>query len=129
MNIAAVEGPLFLDFGKGTALPISNMANGMRAWLDPPVREAATVWVNGQMAGYIWSPPFRVNIAKFAKPGANRIRIVVANTAINELAGQAMPDYKLLNLRYGNRFQPQDMDNLKPLPSGITGKILLTGGE
>ena len=60
---------MILDFGKGTALPPSNMANGMRAWLDPPVREAATVCVNGQMAGYVWRPPFRVNISKFAKAG------------------------------------------------------------
>ena len=50
---------------------------------------------------------------------------MVANTAINELAGQSLPDYKLLNMRYGNRFQPQDMDNLKPLPSGILGKLTL----
>ncbi len=29
--------------------------------------------------------------------GANELKIVVANTAINELAGRAAPDYRLLN--------------------------------
>jgi hypothetical protein len=51
--------------------------------------------------------------------------VVVANTAINYLAGRRLPDYKLLNLRYGERFQPQDMDNLQPIPSGLLGTIRL----
>ena len=114
-----------LDFGSGTPVTPSRMANGMRAWLDPPVREAAAVYVNGQLAGNVWRPPFRVDIGKFAHAGANQLRIVVANTAINELAGQSLPDYKLLKLEYGDRFQPQDMNNLQPLPSGILGKIII----
>jgi len=36
-----------------------------------------------------------------------------------------VPDYKLLNQRYGERFKPQDMENLQPLPSGLTGPIRL----
>ena len=57
--------------------------------------------------------------------GANELKIVVANTAINELAGRAAPDYRLLNLRYGEKFTPQDMDHLQPLPSGILGPLRL----
>jgi hypothetical protein len=49
----------------------------------------------------------------------------VANTAINELAGRAGPDYRLLNLRYGEKFTPQDMDHLEPQPSGILGQLRL----
>jgi hypothetical protein len=49
----------------------------------------------------------------------------VGNLAINELAGQSMPDYKLLNLRYGVRFQPQNMEGLKPLPAGLLGGLKL----
>ena len=116
---------LELDFGPGTPLPPANMANGMRAWLDPSVREAAVVSVNGQLAGYVWHPPFRVDISKFLKEGVNQLKIVVGNTAINALAGQALPDYKLLKNRYGDRFQPQDMENLQPLPSGLLGPIYL----
>jgi hypothetical protein len=41
------------------------------------------------------------------------------------MAGHAQPDYKLLNLRYGERFQPQDMKDLQPLPAGLLGPVQL----
>ena len=97
----------------------------MRAYLDSPVRDAAQVYVNQQFAGYVWHPPFRVEISRFLKPGKNDLRIVVANTAINSLAGMAQPDYRLLYARYGVEFIPQDMQNLQPLPSGILGPVTL----
>lgn len=34
-------------------------------------------------------------------------------------------DYKEVHQRYGERFQPQDMENLQPLPSGLLGTIRL----
>ena len=97
----------------------------MRAYLDGPVREAARVYVNDKLAGYVWHPPFRVDLSPFVKPGQNEIRIVVGNTAINELAGAALPNYRLLYSRYGMLFQPQGMQDLQPLPSGIVGQISL----
>jgi hypothetical protein len=114
-----------LDFGLGTPLQPARMSNGTRAWIDPPVREAAVVSVNGKVAGSVWRAPFEVEVGGLLHAGANEIRIVVANTAINELAGQTMPDYRLLKLKYGDRFQPQDMNNLEPLPSGILGGLRL----
>ena len=33
--------------------------------------------------------------------------------------------YRLLNLRYGEKFTPQDMNHLEPLPSGILGPLRL----
>ena len=116
---------VFLDFGAGTALTPSRMSNGMRAWLDPPVRESVFVEVNGTNVGAVWHPPFQIEVTKALKAGRNNFNLIVANTAINELAGTALPDYKLLTLRYGSRFQPQDMENLQPLPSGILGKVTL----
>jgi len=59
------------------------------------------------------------------KRGENHLKIVVGNTAINYLAGRRLPDYKLLNLRYGERFQPQDMDKVQPVASGLTGPVRL----
>ena len=53
--------------------------------------------------------------------GNNNLRIVVGNTAINAMAGQPSPDYRLLWDRYGMLFVPQDMQNLEPVPSGILG--------
>jgi hypothetical protein len=97
----------------------------MRAYLDSPVREAAQVYINDKLAGYVWHPPFRVDLSPFVKPGQNELRIVVGNTAINELAGTALPNYRLLYARYGMEFQPQGMQDLQPLPSGILGQVNL----
>ena len=114
-----------LDFGEGKPLAEQTMRNGMRAWLDAPVREAAVVYVNDRRAGSVWCPPFSVNVTGLVKKGDNRIRVVVGNTAINYMAGRRLPDYRLLNLRYGVRFEPQDMDNLQPVPSGLLGSVRL----
>jgi len=114
-----------LDFGEGTPVEAERRPNGMRALLESPVREAAQVYINGQFAGSVWHPPYEVDVSKLLRVGENQIRIVVANTAINAMAGQSLPDYKLLNLRYTERFTPQDMKDLKPLPSGILGPVKL----
>ena len=116
-----------LDFGQGTPIPIPDPLPefNMQAYLDSPVREAAEVFVNGQRAGVVWHPPYTLDITALAKSGKNELRIVVGNTAINGLAGQTFPDYRLLNARYGERFVPQGMDHLKPLPSGLVGGLRL----
>lgn len=116
---------VLLSFGEGNAVPVQPRKNGMRAWLDAPVRDAAVVYVNGQRAGSLWCPPYSIDVTKLLKPGANSLRIVVGNTAINYLAGHKQPDYRELNQRYGERFQPQDMENLQPLPSGLLGPVRL----
>lgn len=118
---------LRLDFGEGIPLPVQPLRNGIQAWLDSPVREAAVVYINEVRAGSVWCPPYSIEVRKFLRPGQNRIRILVANTAMNYMAGHSLPDYRLLNLRYGERFQPQDMDKIQALPSGILGPIRLTG--
>ena len=97
----------------------------LRAYLESPVREAADVYVNGQHAGVVWHPPYVLDVASLLRPGKNDLRIVVGNTAMNELSGQSLPDYRLLNDRYGRRFVPQDMDHLQPLPSGLIGEVEL----
>jgi hypothetical protein len=101
----------------------------MRAYLEGPIREAAEVFVNGESAGYVWRPPYTVDVTRLLKAGENTLRIVVGNTAINELSGRALPTYRLLNQRYGERFVPQDMTNLQPLPSGILGTLRLNLGR
>jgi hypothetical protein len=114
-----------LDFGQGTPVVSARLANGMRAWFESPVREAAVVYVNGRRAGSVWKPPYEIDVTKLIQPGTNTIRIEVGDLAINELAGQSLPTYHLLQLRYGDRFQPQDMRDLQPLPSGLLGPVRL----
>ena len=118
---------MVLDFGEGTpvAIPERLATFNLRAYLEGPVREAAEVFVNGQPAGVVWHPPYTLDVSAFLKPGKNDLRIVVGNTAINSMAGRALPDYRLLNDRYGERFIPQGMDNLQPLESGLIGGLRL----
>jgi hypothetical protein len=116
---------LKLDFGQGSAIPVQSLRNGMQAWYEGPVREAAVVYVNDKRAGTLWCPPYSVDVKGMLRRGSNRIRVMVANTAMNHMAGRSLPDYRLLNLRYGERFQPQDMDKVQPIPSGLLGPIRL----
>lgn len=120
-----------LDFGEGTPVPLPSPlpSSNMRAYLESPVREAAEVYVNEKFAGFVWHPPYRVDVSPFIKPGKNEFRIDVANTAINELAGRNLTNNRLLYDRYGVRFIPQGMDHLEPLPSGILGPLTLIESE
>ncbi|MFP5230109.1 MAG: glycosyl hydrolase [Acidobacteriota bacterium] len=120
------DSAAMLDFGKGTPVERGTMNfPGMRTWFDAPLRDAAVVYVNGTRAGSVWHTPFVLDIGPLLHAGSNELKIVVANTAINELAGRAPTDYRLLWARYGKRFAPQDMDHLEPLPSGILGPLRL----
>jgi hypothetical protein len=126
-DVPAAKTRVLLDFGDGVAT-VDNRpprASGMRALLDPPIREAAIVTINGQRAGVLWHPPYRIDITSLLKSGENRIEVTVYNTAVNEMAGQPPRDYTALNARYGKRFDMQDMDHLQPVPSGMMGPIRL----
>jgi hypothetical protein len=114
----------------GEAKPAADQQAGSRtprlqALVDAPVREAAVVEVNGERAGTVWCPPYRIDLTGLLRPGENRLRIVIGNLAINYMAGHAPADYRLLNLRYGTRFEPQDMDQVRPIPSGLLGPVTL----
>lgn len=121
------DGRLVLNFGRGTPLarPAQRQSMGTRAWFEPPIRVAAVVYVNGVRAGALWHPPYRLDVTRLLKPGVNQIEVRVANTAINEMAGKSLPDYRLLWMRFGRRFEPQDMKLVHPLPSGLLGNVTL----
>lgn len=124
---AGAETLVILDFGDGSIVPKPDplLTFNMRAYFEGPVREAAQVYVNGERAGVVWHPPYRIDVSSLFKPGKNEVRIVVGNTAINSLAGTNLPDYRLLNDRYGERFVPQGMEHLQPVPSGLVGEVKL----
>ena len=131
INPSYAHSDAYIDFGTGTPIEDKRRpnANGMLALLDSPIREAAIVFINGQRAGALWHPPYRTDISRFIHPGENKIEVHVYNTAINLLAGQPPRDYTALRAKYGRRFDPQDMDNLKPIPSGLFGPIHLEFGS
>jgi len=115
---------LRLDFGESKPMTAGGRGR-MQALIEAPVREAAVVYVNDKRAGSVWCPPYWVDVTGFITSGENRIRIVVANLAINYMAGHPLPDYKALIARYGDRFQPQDMDQVKPVTAGLVSSIRL----
>lgn len=127
LTIGKVAGQMLLDFGKGTPTTDNRppTAPGIHALLDPPIREVAIVSVNGKRVGSIWHPPYRIDISGFVHPGENTLEVRVANTAMNEMAGQPRRDYKELTAKYGERFVMQDMDKIEALPSGLLGPIRL----
>ncbi|UWZ84112.1 glycosyl hydrolase [Occallatibacter riparius] len=118
---------LLLDFGEGKAIADDRPAgaDGMHALLDPPIREAAIVYMNGKRAGALWHPPYRLDITGLVHAGENRLEIHVFNTAMNELAGQPRQDLTELRAKYGNRFEPQDQEKIKPVDSGLLGAVRL----
>ena len=83
------------------------------------------MFINGRRAGALWHPPYRIEVSPFVQQGENHIEVHVYNTAINELSGQSRRDYSALYAKYGKRFEPQDMDHLKAVPSGLFGPIHL----
>ncbi|KHL26548.1 hypothetical protein PK98_09175 [Croceibacterium mercuriale] len=107
-----------LDFGPARPAPVPP-GGRPQAEIAAPVRDAAIVQVNGQRVGAVWAPPYRIDITPALRAGTNRIEIAVANTMMNHLAGQPRTDHRLLNARYGERFQPQDQDRIAPQPSGL----------
>jgi hypothetical protein len=124
-------GAIVLDVDGGTALttPPKLKGPGMRAWYDPPVREAAIVYMNGRRVGSLWHPPYRLAVSGSVKHGRNRLVIKVYNTAINAWAALPPHDYQPLIAKYGDRFQMQDLDQVKPVASGLLGTIHLVSGE
>lgn len=116
---------VWLDFGVAKTVQPQTLKAGMQAWLDAPLREAAVVYVNDRRAGSVWCPPYGLDVTGLLRPGVNKLHIVVANLALNYMSGHRLPDYRLLNLRYGERFQAQDMDKVQPVPAGLLGPIRL----
>ncbi|MDH7599826.1 MAG: glycosyl hydrolase [Sedimentisphaerales bacterium] len=100
-----------------------------RAMIDPPIKDAAVVYVNGTRAGAVWCPPYSLDITDLVRPGINELRIDVANRAVNYMAKDPPRDYRQeyrqLIEQFGDRFQPQDMDQIRPMPSGLTGPITI----
>jgi hypothetical protein len=121
----------FLEVEGGTpvARPATIKGPGMRAWYDPPVRDAAIVFINGHRVESLWHPPYRLAVGGFLKQGQNQIVIKVYNTAMNAWAALPPHDYKPLIAKYGDRFQMQDLDQVKPVSSGLVGTIHLVSGE
>lgn len=52
----------------------------------------ASVRINGEPVGSVWTPPFRLDITRAVKPGVNHLLVEVTNTWFNRLAYDAGRD-------------------------------------
>jgi hypothetical protein len=125
---------LSLNLGQATAAQTSSGGRGgqgYRTTLETPVREAAVVYINDQRVGAVWSPPYVVDVTGLLKPGQNKIRIEAANLAMNYMASIKLPNYNYagVNQQFGNRFQPQNLDSVQALPSGLLGPVQLVAAQ
>jgi hypothetical protein len=102
---------------------ITRTGPGMHAYYDPPIREAALVTINGQSAGALWHPPYRLDVTRFVHSGVNHVEFHVFNTALNAWSALPPHDYGPLIAKYGDRFQMQDLNQVMPISSGLLGEV------
>jgi hypothetical protein len=97
--------------------------NKKPVWLNVgTVYNLAEVFVNGMDCGIAWTAPYRVDISKALKEGANTIKIEVVNTWNNRLVGDShLPKEK----RVTNTMYPFKMEGKPLLPAGLLGPVLL----
>jgi hypothetical protein len=118
---------LTMTFGEGKPLRAAGGrgGSGMLAYMDSPIHEAAVVYINNKRVGAVWAPPYTLDVTGALTPGDNQIRVDVGNLAINYMAGHGFPNYNLQAIRdkFGNRFDPQGVQNLQPLSAGMLGPV------
>jgi hypothetical protein len=81
-------------------LPEDALSGDGRIVLDlGDVRDLAAVSVNGEPLGTLWKPPFRVDVTKQLKAGANRLEVAVTNEWTNRVLGDTRvpADQRVLN--------------------------------
>jgi hypothetical protein len=107
------------------------LAAGREVHLDiGDERDLAEVFVNGESAGILWKPPFRVDITALVKPGTNELKIEVMNSWINRISGDMKlpPDRRfcrtnVLPPREGSFFHGDEAWHIQP--AGLLGPVRL----
>jgi hypothetical protein len=93
------------------------------------VHAVATVRLNGQAAGMLWSLPFRLDVRRQLRPGKNTLEIEVSSLPANRVAAQAragVPRVRYHDIDFVDiRYRPFDASGWAPVPSGIAGPVVL----
>ncbi len=109
-------------YTRSITVPRTALAPGKPLTLDlGDVRDVAEVRVNGKLAGTLWKPPYRLDIAGLARPGSNALKIRVANLWVNRLIGDAQPGAQPITFTTLKTYRAD-----APLrPSGLIGPVTL----
>lgn len=90
------------------------------------VRELASIRLNGQSLGIVWTPPFRVDITDAVKPTGNKLEIEVVNFWPNRIIG----DQSLLPAERRTRTNVRQLKANTPLmSSGLLGPVRILEAE
>ncbi|MFO8014022.1 MAG: glycosyl hydrolase [Phycisphaerae bacterium] len=102
-------------------LPADLFADDRRLLLDlGGVGVTAEVHLNGRRLGIVWRPPYRLDVTGIARPGANRLRMAVANVWANRLIGDRgkSRDQRLTRTCLPDGALPKGL-----VPSGLMGPV------
>jgi hypothetical protein len=95
---------------------------GAAIWIDlGDVKNLAEVSVNGTSLGVVWHAPYRVDITKALRPGANQVTVKVINAWVNRMIGDQQPNatkYTFADIA------PYTADSAL-LPSGLLGPVVV----
>jgi hypothetical protein len=94
---------------------------GARLWLDlGRVENIAELSIGGTSLGVAWKPPFRVEVTRALKPGANVVQIQVTNLWVNRMIGDRQPNAPVQYTFTRPEFYKADSPLL---PSGLLGPV------
>ncbi|RKD15228.1 DNA-binding protein [Pelobium manganitolerans] len=86
------------------------------------MHDLASIKVNGQQLGTVWTAPHRIDISKALKKGENSVEISLTNTWHNRLIGdQTLPESK----RITHTTAPYRLEGDPLLPAGLLGPVVI----
>jgi hypothetical protein len=116
-------------YEKDLEIPKQWLRDNNRLYLDlGQIWCIGEVFLNGQSAGIVWKPPYRVDITEVVKPGSNTLEIDIANTWANRLVGDArLPeDQRLCRTNITGSGTPRkSWRDIKLRQSGLLGPVKL----
>ncbi len=104
----------------------SQRNTGFSTFLDPPIQDAAEVFLNGNRVTSLFCPPYRVNLTDHMESGLNRLEVRIYSRLINALIDGGRFDFAHVHQRYGQRFDGiQDVGNTSRVSAGMRGSVVL----
>ncbi len=107
-------------YSKTITVPADRLGRSRRLYLDlGDVQVMARVKLNGHDLGVLWKAPYRVDISRVAKTGANALEVRVVNLWINRMIGdEQLPEDSERNPNGTLKAWPRWVQEGKPSPTG-----------
>ena len=109
-----------------TEFTLDQLQPGSRVELDlGRVAVIASVRLNGELAGNVWSPPYQVDLTRWAKSGVNRLSVEVTDTWFNRLTYDAgLDEAARKTWTIGGPAKGR-----APVPAGLLGPVTVRVGQ